>query len=362
MAINIRSVNCPNCGAAVSYDENHKTVNCSFCGAVLDMTEEYAAKNDRVRDDIQDMQIRQIMNNMNTGNPNTVRQDPNVKKSKKIALTIILSIVAVYAFIYIVGMVITLGVAGSRLMKKSGSGSSSKMSVVEIDPFENISISYYGKSGQASGRVYDSNLYGISSLEKKTTNMEGLSNGDTITVKYKSDSVERGDVKYVLKPTEKTFTVEGLEEYVTDIHDVGEEDYAILEKGAVNLAKSQCEEDLSGYLPDTFKVCAVYSLVKKDYSDQSTVFIVSFDYDGEKGVSTGYFMAEYGDITRLASGEYRIDFNPGVFLYSRESYLGGFTLTSGHSSWDATYTDVYLNNKADYYIYENYINEELTGK
>ena len=88
MAINIRSINCPNCGASVSYDENHKTVNCSFCGAVLDMTEEYGPKQDRIRDDIQDMQIKQIMNNMNGQNTNA--RDADMKRKKSLALKIVL--------------------------------------------------------------------------------------------------------------------------------------------------------------------------------------------------------------------------------------------------------------------------------
>ncbi len=360
MAINIRSINCPNCGASVSYDENHKTVNCSFCGAVLDMTEEYGPKQDRIRDDIQDMQIKQIMNNMNGQTTNA--RDADMKRKKSLALKIVFTIIGVYLGLYIIGAVITFIVMGAKAGKMISTGGSSQTKEVEVDPFENLTISYYGKSGQASGRIHDSNVYGISSLEKKISDLEGLSNGDTVTVEYKTDHVENSGKKYILTQTKKTFTVEGLEEYVTDIHDVGEEDYAVLEKGAINLAKSTCESDLPGYLPDSFELCAIYTLVKKDFSEQMSVFIISFDYNGDEGAGTGYFMAEYDEVVRLASGDYRINFNPKVFTYSRESYFGGFTLTSGHSTWDAAYADVYLNNKADYNVYENYISEELSGK
>ena len=358
MAIKVRSITCPNCGAAVSYDESKKTTICEFCGASLDMTEEYGPKQDRMRDDIQDMQIKQIMNDMNGQGP----RKTDTAKAKKIALTIVLSIVGVYFFFYLVGGLIYFAVLGKKTMQLSGSQSGSAPTVVEVDPFVKLSINYSGISGRASGRLSDTNVYDISKLEKTTTGMENLSNGDTITVKYDTDTVKKGNTEYVLTQTEKTYTVSGLDEYVTDVCDVGEEDYEILKKGAVSLAKSQCDDDLSSYVPESFEVCAVYTMVKKDYSDQVTIFVVSFDYDEGDGVKTGYFMAEYSDITALASGEYRINFNPGVYIYSRESYFGGFTLTSGHSTWDATYADVYLNNKADWFICVSYMNDEIAGK
>ena len=143
--------------------------------------------------------------------------------------------------------------------------------------------------------------------------MENLSNGDTITVKYKEDKVKPNSTEYVLTQTEKTYTVSGLEEYVTDINDIGEKDLEILKKNAVNFALSECENDFSVYKPGTFEVCAIYSMVKKDYSDQVSVFVVSFDYDSENGVKTGYFMTKYPKITKLPDGDYRINFNPGTY-------------------------------------------------
>lgn len=356
MAIKVRSITCPNCGAAVSYDESKKTVKCEFCGAALDMTEEYGPKHDRMRDDIQDMQIKQIMNDMSGSNS----RKADTARAKKIALTIILSIIGFYFFIYLVGGLIYFTIAGKKLTQ-SGSQSGSSEKVVEVDPFEKLSIIYSGISGCARGRLDDNNEYDIRKLEKTTTGLENLSNGDTVTVKYDTDTVKVGNTKYVLTQTEKTYTVSGLDEYVTDIRDVGEEDYEILKKGAVSFAKSQCDTDFDEYLPGTFEVCAIYTLVKKDYSDQETVFVVSFDYNGESGAGTGYFMANYSDITRLATGDYRINFNPGVYIYSRESYLNGFSLTSGHSTWDAVYADVYLNNKADWFICESYMSDEIAG-
>ena len=358
MAIEVRSIKCPNCGAAVSYDDNSKTVKCEFCGGVLDMTEVYGPKMDRERDDMQDKQIKQIMNSMNR--TDTQRRDADIKKTKKTVLTVL----AVLGCIY-VGMMVLTGVASAIAIgvraEQARKSQAQAVKTQEIDPFDKLEISYSGVSGRATARISDANNYSVAHIEKSTTAMDHLSNGDTVTVTYKEDSAVNGDTTYKLKRTEKTFTVEGLDEYVSDISVVGDEDLETLKKNALALAKSECETDLEGYVPDTFEICAIYSMIKKDYSDQVTVFVVAFDYNTDKGLKRGYYMAKYPEVTALADGSYRIDYNPGTYIYSRESYFQGFSLTSGHSTWDATYADVYLNNKADWNVYENYKNDELIG-
>ncbi|MBP5608734.1 MAG: hypothetical protein J6X66_10780 [Lachnospiraceae bacterium] len=358
MAINVRSIKCPNCGATVQYDGNTRTIGCEFCGAVLDMTEVYGPKMDRERDDRQDRQINQIMKDMNANG--TGRQSMDASKKRKTVFTVFAVIGGIYAGLVLISIltyIVYMGFAMKSAYKSTGNSSSA--SSKEIDPFDNIEISFYGVSGKATARLYDRNTSVVSQIKKKTSDMENLSNGDTISVTYEENSASQGATTYKLTRTQKTYTVEGLDEYVSDINAVGEDDLEMMKKNAIALAKSECESDFSDYLPGTFELCAIYSLIKKDYSQQNTVFVISFDYDGEAGIGRGYFMAKFSDVTALSTGEYRIRFDPGLYLYSRESYYKGFSLTSAHSSWDAIYTDVYLNNKADWYVYENYKNDEL---
>ena len=349
MAINVKSITCPACGAKVNYDENRKTGKCDFCGSFLDFTEEYGEKRDRVRDDIQDMQIRHIMNNMN--GRTSRNNDVNVQKARKTTLVIVIVLVFIFVGSVLFGVMRNLFAFSSAVKNTANSEV-----VKDIDPFDKLTVRYSGISGVGRAYFSDSNAHVISSLDKTTSNLENLSNGDTITVKYSKNTVKDGNTKYNLTKTEKTFTVIGLEEYVTDINNVGEEDIAILKKNAIDKAISECNEDEFGYLEGSFDIYAIYSMVKKDYSKQRSVFVVSFDYEdpADKKTKTGYFMAEYSNIKKLSDGDYKINFNAYVFLYFRESYLDGFTLTSAHSTWDAVYTDVYLNNKAEWSIHEDY--------
>ena len=350
MAINIKTVTCPACGAKVNYDENNKTAVCEFCGALLDMTEVYGEKKDRERDDIQDMQIKNIMNKMN-GKPNA---DANTQKAKKTALIIAIVFILLFSS-SILFSIMSSSMRFADSISKNMNGTVSKEVTNDVNPFDKLTISFYGISGAANARISDSNVRAISSIEKNTTGLEKLSNGDTITVKYIVDQVKEGYNIYNLVQTEKTFTVAGLDEYVTDIAVVGEEDLAILKKNAISLAESKCKEEKFSYVPDSFGIYAIYTMVENDYSKQKTVFIVSFDYkdtEDENKVKTGYFMADYSNVTKLAKGGYKINFNADTYTYTRESYFNGFTVMSAHSTWDAVYNDVYLNNKAEWIIHE----------
>ena len=350
MAINIKTVTCPACGAKVNYDENNKIARCEFCGAVLDMTEQYGEKKDRERDDMQDEQLRTIMNRMHVRN--TGNNDPNIRKAKRTALIIIICLV-VFGFM----STIIFSTVGAMRFSNAIKEETTKVIDTDINPFDKLTIKYTGVSGNAVGRLDDKDIHGISTLKKITSDLEKLSNGDTITVKYPQDSYKDGNTIYHFTETEKTYTVRGLDEYVTDINEIGEEDLAALKKNAIDKAIFECKDDNFPYVEDSFEIYAVYTMVKKDFTKQTSVFIVSFDYtdDKSKETKTGYFMAEYSNITKLGDGSFKINFNAGGFNYSRESYLGGFTVISAHSTWDAVYTDVYLNNKAEWSIHEDFM-------
>ena len=349
MAINIKTVTCPACGAKVNYDENNKTAKCEFCGAVLDMTEQYGEKKDRERDDIQDQQIKNILNNMS----GRTRENP-ADKTRKAKVTALVIVLVFVGFIFVSTIIIST-IGGAMRFSEAMKEEANKIVDREIDPFDKLSIKYSGVSGKASARFDDKNVRAISSLEKSTTEMQNLKNGDTITVKYQQNSVKDGNTNYIFTKTEKTYTVWGLDEFVNNINEVGEEDLQALKKNAIDKAVYECKEDEFPFIEGSFDIYAIYTMIKKDYSKQTSVFVVSFDYKDEKNneTRTGYFMAEYSNITKLKDGSFKINFTADLYNYSRESYLGGFIVISGHSTWDAVYTDVYLNNKAEWIIHED---------
>ncbi len=357
MAIEIKSLTCPNCGAAVKCDPNTKTATCEFCGTVFDISEIYQEKADRERDDRQDRQIKRIMDDLDRNkDPMQQRQAMGKKSdSAKTAKAIVIVFVAIFLAFMIVPSLI-FAVMGHTMMEIASSAPDTQVNeTVVLDPFKKISISYYGVSGSATARISDINNSAVRSIPMTISDLENLSNGDTITIKYEEDNVTENKKEYVLTETEKTYTVEGLEEYVTDINDVSEEDFQILKDHAIEFAKNTIKDDDFNFQYDenSFEVYKIYTMVRKDNSEQQSEFIVSFDYYEEGEKKTGYFIANYSDMKKMPSGECKIDFNPSVYIWSREAYgMFGFNLTSGHSTWESTYTDVYLNNKAEWDITE----------
>ena len=290
------------------------------------------------------------MYNMNSRRVANV--DANMQQAKKVAKIIVI----VFAVMFF-GSIVFATVLGVQRYQNTIK-EANKETVNEIDPFDKVNINYYGVSGKATARLNDSNKYEVSSIEKTISKDENLSNGDTITVRYTKDSAKQYNTKYVLLKTEKTFTVEGLDEYVDDVTELDADDLEVLKKNAIIKAEAECKEVEFAYLEGSFDVYAVYTMVKKDYNGQKAVFIVTFDYKENGEIKTGYFMAEYNNMIRRATGDYKINFNADVFTYNRESFFNGFTVISAHSDWDSTYTDVYLNNKGDWSVKEYIFTKE----
>lgn len=100
----------------------------------------------------------------------------------------------------------------------------------ELDPFADFELEVSGFAPYATASYnYNSNADYAWYLDFELSASENLKNGDTITVSVKDaddsdwqeDFLE--DYGVILTQTEKTFTVEGLEEYVTDLSQITDE-------------------------------------------------------------------------------------------------------------------------------------------
>lgn len=83
-----------------------------------------------------------------------------------------------------------------------------------------------------------------------TTDSEGnLKNGDTITVTA-SISAQGESMGYVLKETQKTITVEGLDSYVTSLSELNESDRALLENKMSELFTQKISQEWFDFYAD----------------------------------------------------------------------------------------------------------------
>ena len=109
----------------------------------------------------------------------------------------------------------------------------------EVNPFDDITVTFEGIAPNGTCKVErETEDEAVNSLYISTDKTSGLSNGDTVKVtvaSYYSDNLGLSmaqDYGVVLTETEKSYTVEGLEAYVTSYDEVTE-DYLTYAKGEV---------------------------------------------------------------------------------------------------------------------------------
>ncbi len=213
-----------------------------------------------------------------------------------------------------------------------------------FDPFENVTVEFYGKAPDGKVTV---NRENASEMENNLgfyfDKSEGLQNGDTVTATvnmyYSSDTFaeEYGMLPY---PREKTFTVEGLSSYILDADDISKE---LLEQ-----MQEQAEDNIQSYAANYWsdevsikKISYIgnYFLTSKQnyYSSSGNTYVylvykVSADLKlntEEKGEITEatdfYYYTRFSDPMLEADGTCTVD----IANYYTSS--DGFTLNTGYN-------------------------------
>ncbi len=121
--------------------------------------------------------------------------------------------------------------------------------IQKYDPFTTVEVEFYGMSPNASASINhisypDESGYLYYSLDR----YDGLKNGDTVTVTVQLNTSEErfaelyGKIPY---PMEKTYTVEGLASYITDISEISED--------LIQQMQSQSEDVIRSYVANNWE-------------------------------------------------------------------------------------------------------------
>ncbi|MCR4945339.1 MAG: zinc ribbon domain-containing protein, partial [Lachnospiraceae bacterium] len=158
----------------------------------------------------------------------------------------------------------------------------------EVNPFDDIVVTFDGIAPNGSCSVeVDSEEDSVKSLYVSTDKNTGLSNGDTVKVKlacYYSDdigAVMAESYGVILTETEKTYTVDGLESYVTDYADISED--------FLTDSKVECEDIISAY-------------AAKNYDDSKLGDLEYSGYIFETVKDTDDYYYEYNDLYLIYTG------------------------------------------------------------
>lgn len=149
---------------------------------------------------------------------------------------------------------------------------------VTVDPAPYLSVEFSGMSGEGTaGWNFDSEGFaaacgdgvedaaGLAAcVDGSLDKAEGLSNGDTVTFHWNCDAeTAQQEHNAVLAPEDAAFTVEGLDEWVTALDQIGQEDWdALAAAGEEALRQKEGDSILSA-------VClGGYMLVRQDFSSE----------------------------------------------------------------------------------------------
>ena len=214
---------------------------------------------------------------------------------------------------------------------------------VEVDPTAYLTVEFAGMSGEGTASwTFDSDGFaaacddgvkdvaGLAACVDGSLDVaEGLSNGDTVTFHWNCDAdTAEKEHNAILAPTDTTFTVEGLDEWVTALDQIGQEDWnALVADGKTALSQREGDsitgadclggymlvrQDFSSEMVETHNILYVAYKVQAQLPDgTSLTYYVGIGFsdlvlhgDGSVEVTGDRGFAAYGNIDVLANGEY----------------------------------------------------------
>lgn len=214
---------------------------------------------------------------------------------------------------------------------------------VEVDPAPYLTVEFAGMSGEGTASwEFDGDGFAASCgdgvkdaaglavcVDGSLDKAQGLANGDTVTFLWNCDTdAAEKEHNAILTPGETTFTVEGLDEWVTALDQIGQGDWDTLEASGQDALRQRegdsitgadclggymlVRQDFSSEMVDTHNMLYVAYKVQAQLPDGSSLtYYAAIGFtdlvlhgDGSVEVTGDYGYAAYGNIDVQANGEY----------------------------------------------------------
>ncbi len=244
-----------------------------------------------------------------------------------------------------------------------------------FDPFETVEITYSGIAPNGNASLdYDSGKYGYY-LNYNISKSSGLSNGDTVTVTVKMSSSEESFVEeygVLPSPTEKTYTVDGLMEYISTAADIPDKLMSDMQSQAEDIINSMAAKNWNDevsiksltYLGNYYltnkrddawselnRCCLVYKITATmDVIEDETEKEIAIDQDV-------YYYVTFSDLMKEEDGTGAVD----ISRYSTPS--SSFKVDTGikvlNTWWDNTYQYTYYGFETVDKLYNEVVTKNL---
>ncbi|WP_417025246.1 hypothetical protein [Candidatus Allofournierella excrementavium] len=214
---------------------------------------------------------------------------------------------------------------------------------VTVDPTPYLSVEFSGMSGEGTASWnFDSEGFaaacgdgvedaaGLAAcVDGSLDKAEGLSNGDTVTFRWNCDAeTAQQEHNAVLAPEDAAFTVEGLDEWVTALDQIGQTDWdalaaageeALRQKEGDSILSADClggymlvRQDFSSEMVDVHNMLYAAYKVEAQLPDGSTLTYYAgvgfgdlvLHGDGSVEATGDYGFLAYGNIDVKVNGDY----------------------------------------------------------
>lgn len=214
---------------------------------------------------------------------------------------------------------------------------------VTVDPAPYLSVEFSGMSGEGTASWnFDSEGFaaacgedvkdaaGLAAcVDGSLDKAEGLSNGDTVTFRWNCDAeTAQQEHNAVLAPEDAVFTVEGLDEWVTALDQIGQTDWdalaaageeALRQKEGDSILSADClggymlvRQDFSSEMVDVHNMLYAAYKVQAQLPDGSTLTYYAgvgfgdlvLHGDGSVEATGDYGFLAYGNIDVKVNGDY----------------------------------------------------------
>lgn len=236
-----------------------------------------------------------------------------------------------------------------------------------VDPFKegDFTLDFSGTAPDGMAMVSNNAHQEIS---YEVTPASGLSNGDTVTVTAELPyGIE--DAGFALSETEKTFTVEGLEQYVDSLEQIPDDYLELMESQANDAMQSAVAEDWD--TPDDYKgmeyIGSYLAVVKEGSSFLNNANELCMVFRVTAGSPEGefqyYYYTTFSDLKLNADGscstdlmDYDVPYGSGA-LFSDDvrgaAFRKGGVVYVGYENLDLLYNQVIVQLVEDYTITDN---------
>ena len=288
---------CPKCGAAMTLNEEKGKAECAYCGyrRLIERKETIA-------------ELRERMKSQSYGyHKGKLQAEAEMARKRKFS-SLLTALIAI-------GAVVLLGVVTNF---------SQQMAKPQVNPFSLVNITFEGTDGRGEVRLEpvagqteaDYNLIDYS-ISKRSCLLEG----ETITIKAASEA-------YRLEETARTYVVEGLDLYLTELTDIPQEALQLIHTKAEGVLELNLDRSkVAGYFVEMTPVKLFLTTDGKQTNELYDVFEVHFAANDED--MTYYVLACFSDVLVRDEEQVSLSMSSGV-------YYGGLTQVSG-SIWIMAY-------------------------